>query len=74
MGAYNMSGDTGSLRYMAPEVAKNLPYNQKVDVYAFGEYIIEFIYLICDNLSSLTQSCFALRPDSLADVYPEITI
>lgn len=36
--AYNMSGDTGSLRYMAPEVAQNLPYNKKVDVYAFGEY------------------------------------
>lgn len=34
--AYIMSGDTGSLRYMAPEVAQNLPYNHKVDVYAFG--------------------------------------
>jgi len=30
---YNMSGETGSLRYMAPEVADNRPYNQKADVY-----------------------------------------
>mmetsp|Transcript_11299 Transcript_11299/g.15654 ORF Transcript_11299/g.15654 Transcript_11299/m.15654 type:complete len:221 (+) Transcript_11299:468-1130(+) len=33
---YQMSGQTGSLRYMAPEVAKCLPYNQKADVYSFG--------------------------------------
>jgi len=33
---YHMSGQTGSLRYMAPEVAKSLPYNQKADVYSFG--------------------------------------
>lgn len=33
---YEMSGNTGSLRYMAPEVAKRLPYNQSVDVYSFS--------------------------------------
>jgi len=33
---YRMSGETGSLRYMAPEVADNLPYNHKADVYSFG--------------------------------------
>eukprot|EP01038_Epipyxis_sp_PR26KG_P004043 gene4043-5785_t len=33
---YKMSGGTGSLRYMAPEVASNLPYNQKADVYSFS--------------------------------------
>ena len=31
-----MSGETGSLRYMAPEVADALPYNHKADVYSFG--------------------------------------
>ena len=33
---YAMSGETGSLRYMAPEVAEGLPYNSAVDVYSFG--------------------------------------
>jgi serine/threonine protein kinase len=34
--AYVMSGETGSLRYMAPEVADALPYNWGADVYSFG--------------------------------------
>eukprot|EP00561_Arcocellulus_cornucervis_P005941 CAMPEP_0185828626 /NCGR_PEP_ID=MMETSP1322-20130828/32649_1 /TAXON_ID=265543 /ORGANISM="Minutocellus polymorphus, Strain RCC2270" /LENGTH=400 /DNA_ID=CAMNT_0028526367 /DNA_START=50 /DNA_END=1252 /DNA_ORIENTATION=- len=33
---YKMSGNTGSLRYMAPEVALEKPYNSSVDVYSFG--------------------------------------
>jgi serine/threonine protein kinase len=33
---YNMTGNTGSLRYMAPEVALKLPYTEKVDVYSFS--------------------------------------
>lgn len=33
---YQMSGKTGSLRYMAPEVAKELPYNETVDVYSLS--------------------------------------
>jgi serine/threonine protein kinase len=34
--AYEMTGYTGSLRYMAPEVALRLPYTEKVDVYSFA--------------------------------------
>jgi len=33
---YQMSGKTGSLRYMAPEVAKEQPYNETVDVYSLA--------------------------------------
>lgn len=33
---YDMTGMTGSLRYMAPEVALHKPYNEKVDVHSFG--------------------------------------
>ena len=31
-----LSKDTGSLRYMAPEVYKGVPYNEKCDVYSYG--------------------------------------
>jgi tRNA A-37 threonylcarbamoyl transferase component Bud32 len=33
---YEMTGHTGSLRYMAPEVAQHKPYGEKVDVHSFG--------------------------------------
>lgn len=35
-GNYLLTGNTGSLRYMAPEVAQDKPYNTKVDVYSFA--------------------------------------
>ena len=34
--AYEMTGGTGSLRYMAPEVVLHKPYTEKVDVYSFA--------------------------------------
>jgi len=34
--AYKMTGETGSYRYMAPEVFRHEPYNNKVDVYSFA--------------------------------------
>lgn len=40
---YEMSGETGSLRYMAPEVASAQPYNQKADVYSFGIILWELV-------------------------------
>lgn len=33
---YKMTGRTGTLCYMAPEVGLDKPYNHKVDVYSFG--------------------------------------
>eukprot|EP00555_Chaetoceros_dichaeta_P007741 CAMPEP_0198257488 /NCGR_PEP_ID=MMETSP1447-20131203/7159_1 /TAXON_ID=420782 /ORGANISM="Chaetoceros dichaeta, Strain CCMP1751" /LENGTH=316 /DNA_ID=CAMNT_0043944407 /DNA_START=55 /DNA_END=1002 /DNA_ORIENTATION=+ len=33
---YNLTGYTGSLLYMAPEVALSKPYNRSADVYSFG--------------------------------------
>jgi len=35
-GCYNLTAMTGSLRYMAPEVAMGKPYNEKCDVYSFA--------------------------------------
>lgn len=40
---YRLSGETGSLRYMAPEVADNRPYNHKADVYSFGIILWEML-------------------------------
>eukprot|EP01042_Synura_sphagnicola_P008920 gene8920-11443_t len=34
--AYKMTGGTGTLRYMAPEVALSLHYNEKADVYSYA--------------------------------------
>lgn len=33
---FNLTGNTGSLRYMSPEVALNLPYDLRADTYSFG--------------------------------------
>jgi len=33
---YTMTGEVGSARYTAPEVALHLPYNEKADVYSFA--------------------------------------
>jgi serine/threonine protein kinase len=35
-GRYRLTGNTGSRRYMAPEVAKDCPYDMTVDSYSFG--------------------------------------
>jgi serine/threonine protein kinase len=42
---YKLTGMTGSRRYMAPEVAKRLPYNQSADVYSFGILLYEICSL-----------------------------
>jgi serine/threonine protein kinase len=34
--AFEMTGNTGSLRYMAPEVALRQASSEKIDVYSFG--------------------------------------
>ncbi|CAN0063951.1 unnamed protein product [Pylaiella littoralis] len=38
---YSMTGETGSLRYMAPEVAMSKPYNGAADVYGFAMILWE---------------------------------
>lgn len=42
---YEMTGETGSTRYMCPEVALQLPYNEKADVYSFGLILWEMLSL-----------------------------
>ena len=42
---YQMTGETGSPRYMAPECHLNQPYNEKVDIYSFAMCVWEMIEL-----------------------------
>lgn len=44
-GTYRLTGNTGSRRYMAPEVAKARPYNLSVDSYSFGILLWEMLAL-----------------------------
>lgn len=64
-----MSGMTGSLRYMAPEVAKREPYTEKVDVYSFG-IVLWQVFTAKTPFEGLTRDMFmnnvigvGLRPD-----------
>lgn len=42
---YNLTGDTGSPRYMAAEVALNKPYNETCDVYSFSILLWQILKL-----------------------------
>jgi serine/threonine protein kinase len=44
-GTYKLTGDTGSTRYMAPEVALCKPYNEMADVYSFGILLFQILAL-----------------------------
>ncbi|XP_058188273.1 serine/threonine-protein kinase STY13-like [Rhododendron vialii] len=65
----DMTGETGTLGYMAPEVLNGNPYNRKCDVYSFGICLWE-IYC-CDmpypdlSFSEVTSAvvCQNLRPE-----------
>ncbi|CAM9090596.1 unnamed protein product, partial [Heterosigma akashiwo] len=60
---YRMSGGVGSLRYMAPEVAQGLAYNEKADVHSFAMILWELLagtkpYLALDREGFM---CLAVR-------------
>lgn len=40
---WKLTGETGSLRYMAPEVASNKPYGHSADVYSFSIMLWEML-------------------------------
>merc|ERR1712194_307605 len=42
---WKLTGETGSLRYMAPEVASNKPYGYSADMYSFGIMLWEMLAL-----------------------------
>jgi serine/threonine protein kinase len=40
---FKLTGNTGSIRYMAPEIGRGEMYNQKVDVFSFGILLYEVL-------------------------------
>ena len=50
-----LTGETGSLRYMAPEVALSQPYNYKAEVFSYASVVWE--------LGALQKPYEALSPD-----------
>ncbi|KAI4368371.1 hypothetical protein MLD38_016934 [Melastoma candidum] len=66
----DMTGETGTLGYMAPEVLEGKPYNRRCDVYSFGICLWE-IYC-CDmpypNLSFADVSSAVVRQNLRPDI------
>lgn len=58
--AYLLTGNTGSLRYMAPEVARNEPYNLTADSYSFGILFWQ-ICSLTTPYAGLTQQTHSLH-------------
>ena len=73
--AYQLTGFTGSLRYMAPEVALSKPYNEKVDVYGFGLILYSIFTGVTpfmgmkkeEFMKKVVKECY--RPDIVYDDY-----
>lgn len=74
--AYRLTGNTGSIRYMAPEVANKKPYNFSVDVYSFGIMLWEVVameipFKFFNQAMIREMVCnFGTRPD-IDDTWPE---
>eukprot|EP00540_Astrosyne_radiata_P006903 CAMPEP_0116838156 /NCGR_PEP_ID=MMETSP0418-20121206/9055_1 /TAXON_ID=1158023 /ORGANISM="Astrosyne radiata, Strain 13vi08-1A" /LENGTH=466 /DNA_ID=CAMNT_0004468125 /DNA_START=114 /DNA_END=1514 /DNA_ORIENTATION=- len=60
---YELSGNTGSLRYMAPEVALSETYNLSADVYSFGLLLWQVcsLELPYDGMSRADHSKYVVK-------------
>ncbi|KAM0943222.1 putative dual-specificity kinase TKL-Pl-4 family [Dioscorea sansibarensis] len=66
-----MTPETGTYRWMAPEMIQHRPYNQKVDVYSFGIVLWELItgMLPFQNMTAV-QAAFAVVKTGVRPVIP----
>lgn len=76
-GRYLLSGMTGSIRYMAPEVYKDEPYTETCDTYSFTLLVWEMLtlkkpYNNMGTLNRMTRRVFekGQRPD-IASAWPK---
>ena len=68
---YKMTGETGSYRYMAPEVFRHEIYNEKVDVYAFAMIFYELLegippFIDHDPISAATKAAIGHSSHTIA--------
>lgn len=73
-----MTPETGTYRWMAPEMIQHRPYTHKVDVYSFGIVLWELVTgrVPFENMTAV-QAAFAvvnrnIRPTVPADCYPSL--
>ncbi|KAJ4747875.1 Protein kinase superfamily protein [Rhynchospora pubera] len=74
-----MTPETGTYRWMAPEMIQHRPYTHKVDVYSFGIVLWELVTgrVPFENMTAV-QAAFAvvnrgIRPAVPADCYPSLS-
>lgn len=73
---YKMTGETGSYRYMAPEVFEHNPYDKSVDVFSFAMMLYEMVEGAApfDDKEAYEAATLVarddLRPDMKATSYP----
>ncbi|CAI7906114.1 unnamed protein product [Closterium sp. NIES-54] len=75
---YKMTGETGSYRYMAPEVFKHQAYDRTVDVYSFSVIFYEMFEGLPPFAKTMTPEGVAwkvamegIRPPFKSKAYPE---
>lgn len=61
-GKRDMTGQTGSYMYMAPEVFNSEPYNEKVDVFSYGCMLSE---VFCRQILSCVVSGATGSPEDI---------
>lgn len=66
---FSMTGETGSFRYMAPEVFKHEQYNEKVDVYSFS-LIVYWMQTAVRPFIQYTDPVAAVSAAALEEVRP----
>jgi serine/threonine protein kinase len=68
---FEMTGGTGSLRYMAPEVALRQPYNEKADVYSFAIIVWQMMsdQIPYDGASKASYLRYACKLGDRPDVF-----
>jgi len=66
----SMTGNCGTVQWMAPEVLANMKYNEKADIYSFGIICWELLSRECpyDGMSAIQCALAVLNRDKRPDI------